>query len=92
MFFNSPSPTTYAKVSVSKYGKARLPDVGKFSEECGDAAHHAAHQEGGAENAEEVGDGLHYVDCREGAVALALGYILLVVLQRLRKHWTVFFH
>ncbi len=60
----------------------------KFSEEGGDATHEGAHQEGGAEDAEEVGDGLHHLQDRVGAApTLALGHVLLVVLQRLREHY-----
>jgi len=39
----------------------RVPDVREFGEERGDAAHESAHQEGGAEDAEEVGHGLHHL-------------------------------
>ena len=61
--------------------------MSEFSEECGDAAHETADQEGGAEYAEEVGHGLDNVDHGIGAAApFALGHVLLVVLQRLREY------
>ena len=74
-----------------------LPDVGELGQQRRDAAHDGAHQEAGGEDAQEVQDGLDDMHPAVGAVPrrthllfiihllldIALGYILLVVLEGL---------
>ena len=80
-----------------------LPDMGELGQQRRDAAHDGAHQEAGGEDAQEIQDGLDDMHPAVGAVPrrthllliihllldIALGYILLVVLEGLLVHLLV---